>query len=433
MANRGNLNPTRVLRKDGHMTTVHKKNDVPSPSLGKLAGVAPKLSPASSSFETKLIRAKWESNDHSGDDRYRGRSYLHVGPKSQLAKMGANLALIPKNGSFVLTNGEAYEYLREGLSLPQAGALHHEDSSPENWIERGNAAGALPGSLSYASYGEKARRVEIKNAVDALREHEVTPQAAQKMLLNGFNDDHLGGVLDMDQKIRLFDRFKYQASTNENVETNAAATIDALVDGRLPFELFEGSYKRTSLTSALDAVYPKKRQGASTRDRNALSDSDREYLRNNPQEIVNVVAAMDGPEGKYTDFETAYKALSLYGPEAIIAHSPRLLTLEREDGSPVGLEGARLIRDFRSFCDDKFKSDPTVAVSYDSYRYFKVYEPRGVNPNNEASYLDIVSMKEAGASNEEILDLIYTKQLSGDQALAVVRGDTVATIGRGWL
>jgi hypothetical protein len=187
------------------------------------------------------------------------------------------------------------------------------------------------------------------------------------------------------------------------------------------------------LTSALDAVYPKKRQGASRGNQNALSESDREYLRNNPEEIVNTVAAMDGPEGQYTDFESAYKANQLFGVEAAIQYSPRLLTLEREDGSLVGIEGARLAKEFRDYADEKFKSDPSVVVSYDPYSRIRVYEPRGVNPNNKASYLDIIEMKEAGASNDVILDLIYKQQLSGDQAVAVVKGETIASIGRGWL
>lgn len=416
------------------MTTVHKKDEATSPSLGKLAAMAPKLPAAQSkSFEAKVATAKWVSHSSSGNDYYRGKSYLHVGPQSQIANMGADLSRVSKEGSLKMTQGDMYDYLREGLSLPQAAALHSQDPSPENWVQKGNERGALPGSLSYAQYGEKARRIEVKNAVDTLREHEVSPQVAQKMLLNGFTDDHLGGVLDMDQKIRLFDRFKYQASTNENVETNAAATMDALLDGRLPFELFEQGYRRTSLTSAMDAVYPKKRQGASARDKNALSDSDREYLRDNPQEIVNVVAAMDGDEGKYSNFEASYKALRLYGAKAVIDNSPSLLTLEREDGSLVGVEGARLARDFRDYCAEKFKDNPAVVVAYDPYSRFRVYEPRGMNLGTKASYLEIIEMKEAGASHEAIIELLYTQQLSGDQALAVVRGETVASIGRGWL
>jgi hypothetical protein len=415
------------------MTTVHKKSDAPSPSLGKLAGVAPKLAPTSKSFETKLVRAKWETNEHSGNDYYRGKSYLHVGPQSQLASMGANLSLIPKEGSFVLTQGEMYDYLREGLSMPQAAALHLEDPSPENWVRKGNANNALPGSLSYAQYGEKARRVEIKNAVDALRAHEVTPQVAQKMLLHGFTDAHLDGPLDMDQKVRLFDRFKYQASTNENVETNAAATMDALIDGRLPFDLFERNFKRTSLTSALDAVYPKKRPSASSRTQNALTESDREYLRNNPDEIVNIIAAMEGPEGQYTKFEDAYKSIQLFGLDASMEHSPRILTMERADGSVVGVEGARKAREFRDFCQDRFQNDSSVVVSADPYRGIKVFDRGGKYVDNKASHLEIIEMKEAGASNETILELIYTQQLSGDQAIAVVKGETVASIGKGWL
>jgi hypothetical protein len=415
------------------MTTVHKKNEVPSPSLGRLAGVAPKLAPASKSFETKLARAKWESNVHSGNDYYRGKSYLHVGPNSMLAQLGADLSSIPKEGSYVLTHGEMYDYLREGLSLPQAAALHFQDESPENWVRKGNEKGVLPGSLSYAQYGEKARRVEIKNAVDALREHEVPPHVAQKMLLKGFTDEHLGGVLDMDQKIRLFERFKYQASTNENVETNAAATMDALLDGRLPFELFERSFKRTSLTSALDAVYPKKRQGASRGNQNALSESDREYLRNNPEEIVNVVAVMDGPEGKSTSFEGAYRSIRMFGVENSMKYSPRLLTREREGGVLVGVEGARIARGFVDFCRNKFYGDAGVAVSASTFDSITVFDRGGRYSNNRASYLDVIEMKEAGASDETILDLIYKQQLSGDQAVAVVKGETVASIGRGWL
>lgn len=417
------------------MTTVHKKNEVASPSLGRLAGVAPTLSstPKTSPFESKMATAKWEANFASGNDYYRGKSYLHSGPDSLISRLGADLSKVSKTGSFKMSQGEMYDYLREGISLPQAAALQSQNPSPEYWVQKGTEREVLPGSLSFAHYGEKARLVEIKNAVDAFRQHEVPPHVAQKLLLNGFTDAHLGGVLDMDQKIRLFERFKYQASTNENVETNAAATIDALLDGRLPFGLFEQDFKRTSLTAALDAVYPKKRQGASSRTQESLSEAGRQYLRNNPDELVSVVAVMESPEGKYSQFEDAYKSIRVFGLEASLEYSPRLLMKQREDGALVGVEGARIARDFRNFCLDAYKDHPSIVVSASPHDGIRIVSRGDRNIDHKASYLDIIEMKEAGASNETLLDLLYTQQLSGSQAIAVIKGETVASIGKGWL
>lgn len=418
------------------MTTVHKKNEVASPSLGRLAGVAPTLAstPKEKPFESKIATAKWEANFASGNDYYRGKSYLHTGPDSLIGRLGANISKVSKTGSFKMSQGEMYDYLREGISLPQAAVLQSQKPSPEYWVQKGTEREVLPGSLSFAQYGEKARRVEIKNAVDALREHEVPPHTAQKMLLNGFTDDHLGGVLDMDQKIRVFDRFKYQASTNENVETNAAATIDALLDGRLPFELFERDYKRVSLTAALDALYPKKRQGASSHNKSALTEDEREHLRKNPQEIVDVVAAMNGPMSQSTGFPGAYRSVSMFGVEASLKYSPLLLLTKRENGSPVGVEGARIAREFVDFCNDKFPSDSVTAVSASPFGSMTIFDRNsGSYKHERVSYVDIISMREAGASKEFIVDLIHKQQLSGSQALAVVKGETVASIGKGWL
>ena len=418
------------------MTTVHKKDEAASPSIGRLAGIAPTLSssPKTNSFESKMRTVKWEGNVASGNDYYYGgKSSLHSGSDSLISRLGVDISKVSREGSFKMSQGEIYDYLREGLSLPQAAVLHSQDPSPERWIQKGTEKELLPGPLSFAYYGEKARPVEIKKAVDALRQHEVTPQVAQKLLLNGFTDDHLGGVLDMDQKIRLFNRFRYQASSRANVETNAAATIDALLDGKLPFELFDRDYKRTSLTAALDAVYPKKRQNSSSRNQNALSESGREYLRNNPDEIINIISVMEGPNGGQTDFEKAYRSIQIFGLEDSLAYSPRLLLTRREDDALVGVEGVRIARDFDSFCQDAAKNDPSMVVSITPYSGVHVFGRGGKYIDNRTSYTHVIAMKEAGASNEKILDLIYTQQLSGSQALAVVRGETVASIGKGWL
>ena len=421
------------------MTTVHKKNDAPSPALGRLAGLAPKIAaaPKKSSFESKLATAKWEASGKdawrdNGNDYYLGKSEVRISESSHLARMGANWSSVGRGGSIKMTQGEIYDYLREGIGIAEAAALQSMDPSPERWTERGNANGALPGPLSYASYGDKARLVGIKNAVDALREHEVKPQVAQRLLLNGFNDDHLGGVLTMDQKIKLFDRFKYQASMNEGVETNASATMDALMDGRLPYELFEGKYDRPSLTAALDCLYPKKRQGA-IRSREKFDDEGREYLKENPQEIVNVVAAMESGERKCS-FEEAYRSVRKYGAEASKEYTPLLLMMKREDGSELGVSGARFALEFRDYCKELLGDDQSVTVGgYDRNIYVKDRSEIINLHTRQSGYNHIAEMREAGANNEQVLDLIYKQRLNGTQALAVVRGDAVPSLGTGWL
>ena len=407
--------------------------------MGKLAGVAPTLvsAPSKDSFENKKVTAKWEPSGKdawrdNGNDHYLGKSEVRVNEKSHLARMGANWSAVGRGGAIKMTQGEVYDYLREGIGIAEAAALQSLDPSPERWTERGNANGALPGPLSYASYGDKARLVGIKNAVDALREHEVKPQVAQRLLLNGFNDDHLGGVLTMDQKIQLFDRFKYQASMNEGVETNASATIDALLDGRLPYELFEGKYDRPSLTAALDCLYPKKRQGA-VRGRGKFHDEGREYLKENPQDIVNVVAAMESGERKCS-FEEAYRSVRKYGAEASKEYTPLLLMMKREDGSELGVDGARLALEFNEYCKELLGGDDSITVGgYDRNIYVKDRSEIIQLNARQSSYSQIAEMREAGASNEQVLDLIYKQRLNGAQALAVVRGDSVPSLGTGWL
>lgn len=434
MTGNRNLTATRVMRKDGHMTTVHKKDGVASPSLGRLSGLAPTLpsSPVRKSNDGKPFTARWEA---SGISYYAGKNALPMGEKSLLVRMGVPLPASGTSQSTKMDYGQAYEYMSAGISLPEAGYLHSLNPSADSWTQNPKYQNALPGTLSYVQYGSRSRRVEITEAVQALREHGVEPRTAQKMLMNGFSDSHLGGVLSIDQKVELFSRFKHQASVDEKKETNAAATLDALLDGRLPYEMFERKFRKTTLTAALDAIYPSKRSGSFGSE---LDDEDREKFHRSPELILETAEEYEKETRSGVTFSGLYKANQLFGPEACREYSPRLLTMRRGDGSFLGIEGARHASEFREYAKNKFGGggyNSPVLVSVHNPDAISVHDRDGYNfrPDTQVSYVDIAEMREMGADNEQILDLIYKQRLNGPQAKAILTGDTVPALGKGWL
>lgn len=406
-----NLVPTSVMRSDGHMTTVHKKLPGDSAAVSsKLAQAKPSVAtsgaPSVHPNDKKQLKVAWR-----GEDLATSKTLTRLGLFVERQEVGARK----------MPHSEIYEYLKLGIPLGEAAYL--ADIMPlENWKKEPGFSEVIPGSLGYVQYGKRDRIAEISNAVAFMQEHGIAPRIAQKMLVNGFMDHHIEGVLTPAQLERLFVRFKYQPSVDAGKDTNTAVTIDALVEGRIPFEAIERGFTRTLLTDATDSLYPRgKRHQAE------LSDEDREYLISHPEEIVPTINAAHKSK---CDFSTAYVAVKEFGAEACDRYSPPVMASKREDGSYVGVDGAERIAQCIKHFDSKFSG---TKISVRSYEPTVFHVDEGYKTIAEIRCAELLDLLDAGASPDRIMELLTTGKYTPQQMLAVVRGDAVASLAEGWL
>lgn len=308
--NRNNLIPTTVMRSDGHMTTVHKKEQR-SPS-NKSLGLPPTLTTAPTKTTPTLgkpIKVTWDLDPMSSN-----RIPLREG--DVLVAMG----LVWKNqnypydyssqvddyfGTVVMSPETIYDYLKLGISRQEAALLEHRGSLSE-WSKDPKFIAATPGMLSYITYGDRSKLNQISKAVDYLREEGIPPKKAEKMIANGFSDKHLGGVLTASQLENLFSRFKTTPSVTENADTTSDVLTDALVSGRLSFAAFECKARKVLLSESIEALWP-------TGPRSVwsgipFSDEDREALKADPDLVVQIIKEA---ETEKIRFQSMYKLKQL--------------------------------------------------------------------------------------------------------------------------
>lgn len=409
--NKGNLIPTPVMRSDGHMTTVHKKSAVVSESgISKLAQTKPMASPAASApsvvhaNDKKMLKVGWR------------------GDKIKDSKVLTLLGLYPEDnetGGGRMSHGELYDWMKLGMPLDEASYLN--DVMPlSDWKTQIGFKQATPGSLAYVHHRNKTELAPVSEAIDFLRENGIAPRIAQKMLLNGFMDRHTKGVLDAEQLERLFIRFKNQPTVSKE-DSNAAVAVDALVDGRLPWEAFTRDFARVLLTDAVDSLYPRGK-----RYQQELTDKDRNHLINNPDEIV---PAMYVAFKSSSDFASSYASIKRFGVEACSLYSPQLMASQRSDGSLVGAEGARRVDELKASCNELLKGTPLKAEDYQgtTIEFREGWRTMARLESTEA--LDLI---EAGASADQVIRMV-NKGLNGQQMLSVVRGQSLEVIADGWL
>ena len=426
---KNSLIPTAITDKNGKQTTVHKRSGLPSPSTGKLAALKPVMGDDSSKkrqrFDSKTIKVDWQLNPYTAEPNVREGSFL--------ANTGLTEGVFDHDKSEAcsveLSVGDLYEFMRLGITKHEAAFLVRNGDTLEDLQRNPQFMAALPGSMARSRSGEGE---SVANVVDYLHEQMVIPAKVAALLGNGLRDYHLERtVLDEEKVVGIFKRFKYQSST-VGAETNASVTLDALLDGRLPYELFEAEYERTTLTMASDALYPRKR-GMSKKD---LTDAERDYLIANPDEIVTTVKALNNiPNRRGKDFVETFRSIQKHGYDNTIKYSPNLLMMAPGGGEPLGLEGAKKVRSAVDLLSSTLQGDKTEVRFNDvdptgGYIWNRTSSSR---ESHDIEYGDIALMQRAGATDEQIVGYLSAGTIDSKSALAIVRGDTNASLVSGWL
>jgi hypothetical protein len=422
---KNSLIPTAVVDKNGRQTTVHKRRDAPAPSTRLLAGIKPSLGGAPASTkkvqkDSKVLQITFNASEHSVEPS--------INPANFLARAGMTEGIAPGKGISGWTNmtvGELYSFLRLGITKNEAAFLTRDGATLEQLTNNPEFVAALPGTLAQTRSRE---RLSVENVVDYLHEQGTPPAKVASLLNNGLRDIHLEKtVIEPQKAVKIFEKMKYQWSS-VGADTNAMVTIDALLDGRLPYELMEEGFERTTLTMASDALYPRKR-GFGT---DSLTDAERAHLQANPEEIVRTVRALNEIKDRRSrDFVKAFRSIREYGYEASVQYNPDLLLMRPGGGEPLGIEGAQKVRGFvDSFSDHMRLSTVTFQDVKATSGY--VY-PRETRTSADIEYEDIALMQRQGASNEQITKLLESGTISSSQALALVRGDAVPAMVEGWL
>lgn len=425
-----NLIPTRIVDKNNKITTVHKRNGFPAAGAGKLGSLKPTIKQAPRAavskvpFSTKSGTKMISLGQHS----FLARAGLDADAKRLLDSMGGE-------GSVEMDDELLYEYLRLGIRPSYAAVLHLlSDGDLEKLKADPKFAAALPGDLGTTMRwgGSTITGNEIGGVIDFMSEAGVKPSKISTALSNNLNDERMkDNILAPEQLADLFARFTYSVSKNEKKGTNASRLMDAVMDGRLPYDLIDkgNGVDRTTSSLAVDALYPKTKQH-----RGYLSDDQRKRLLDDPQMIVDSARVISKHGIHWTkSYATAPKAIDQFGVEACMEYHPEEMLKKRFDGEFIGPEGARAMKEVRGILDAKVMSpDATNRQYINRGEGCILLSGNGVR-DVEIYTEDIAEIASHGYSAEQIADSILDKRLNSREILAVFSGKTIPTIAEGWL
>lgn len=432
---RNNLIPTPVTDRNGKLTTVHKRAaGAPSAGLSRLAGIAPSVAPSvnasgsSTQPDKKIIKVTFTVKESAYKPP---TNVLIVGRGSLIHELGlTDKATAGGKRTVSITRGEIFDFMKLGVTVSEAAFLHTKGNF-EQWKQDPDFAAATPASLACIPRKDGFDISEIDRTVDALRDHGVSPQKAQKVISQGLCDKHLDGALDIDQLCALFDRFEYSHSSIRGKSTEYSDTMDGIIDGRIPFENFEAGYSRTLIKSALDLLYPDRQK---YRNDKAITEAEREDLLKNPRKIYHALHIAELASGGSKSFPTAYRTVEMFGFEAAEKYGYDLLLTPRADGSVIGVEGAQQVLDVFAYLQSNIPDGYEPPRQEHDGRSTQIYLRKTNDYKNPLvlTAKGTIQMLDAGAT-PEVIASYASEGLNADQICAVLTKETNPSLVSGWL
>lgn len=339
-----NLIPTSIVDKNGKQTTVHKSLGSTPMANGALSAARPSL--VASKKKEKTATIDW--------------MMTHL-PKQQglLWEMGTGLGehhnglgKDPDGGRYgvgggysTMTQTELFGYMHHGATFYEAARLSTFKSLDEWERDEDFQRGA-----------ERSPK-QFEKVIAAIESRDMKLAEVFKLLGNGITDELLeSSTLTEDQTISIFSRFKYSHHTASKTSNEIPAMIDALLDGTLPYSVFDGGYEKASVTKMSKELYGNPGKKAE------FTDAEREEIKASPETIEALLEitghhTKNKPEhdinGAYRAFGETYRAIKQFGEEAVREFHPQVLQAQLSDGSVMGVEGARTARGFMQYCEDK--------------------------------------------------------------------------------
>ena len=424
---RNNLSPTVVTDKNGKVTTVHRRLNAVQSKTSSLSGIKPSLAPQPSPKNPsvdKIVKMKWKPSNES----------LPLSEGSFLDRVGLAewvKEVEPNQQGHEMTRGEVFDFMKLGVTFHEAAALHQYGGNVDQWMDKPEFQNALSGIK---------RKVDLTETMELLKVNGVTINKAAKVVRNGLSDEHVKrSVLAPHELVTLFDRFKYQRSTNPDDTTNSTETMDAFIDGRLPFNLVEDmDASKSTITAVLYALYPpdKKKRSAVPLESQTLTDSARQELLSDSEKLSQTILVMS----RYSDSSTGERlrnitetldAIHEFGFDACMKHHPSLLSSRLSNGEAVGETRADEAKLCAAAMEDMESGAMPVLRRYPFHLSARAYaEDHGWM---QIYYSDVAEFQLMGKTTEEIHDLLFNGWIDSNKALAIAQNQVLPVVSDGWL
>lgn len=430
---RNNLIPTVIVDKNNKVTTVHKRNGVPVPSVSRLGSIkptvgAPQPKPSKAVSKVRYSATKYGSTNSLslGDLSFLARAGLQDRAKNLLEKIG-------DEGTVDMPDEALYDYLRLGIEPAEAAILHTLSGGDLEKLKRNKAfKDALPGNLASQRVwgGGDVDDKGITEVVDYLAGAGVKPSKIAAALRNNLNNENLArSVLEPQELAELFARFTYSLSKNEERGTAASRTMDALSDGRLPIILADRKtgVDRPVITTMLEAMYPKNKA-----ERGLMSEGERnDLLASDPEILLHIAKVLEKHNLRGGDVASTQAAVRQFGAEACIAYDPQVLAAKHSDGTVLGVEGAQNALRFIENVQAQLNKGGRIHLSKwgtgTEYRYWDNGETVMLN------VADLSDLHRLGYSEAEIKRMTIDNKMDSHRVVAIKVGNTVPVISEGWL
>lgn len=161
-----------------------------------------------------------------------------------------------RHGAAMLSDEDAFGYLRFGVAVDWGAAMHAVHPDPAYW-EHSEAGRCLADHIS-----RWTEAPPVAKSVELMREQGYSPKDVERMLRNGLRDSVLRGVLTPAQTGTMYKRL-HCVPAQFATEDNTAAMVRCLIDGTMPFELVErGECTQEALMTLADFAEQSRRDEA---------------------------------------------------------------------------------------------------------------------------------------------------------------------------
>lgn len=424
------LVPTPITDRNGKQTTVYRRSEKKAGGTGlaSLAAAKPTVAtpepPDSGPRMVKLPASKLSRNGFPRESSIINRSNMYHWLIEGLWN-GNTGEFIWEPQDTEIPDEDLYGYLRLGLGVNEAAMLHSVGATPEMVGGDEHFANELPGDLAKYVERENLWPLRQQAAIDAMQAHGVPAEEAHALLVNGLQDGHLGKALGFEQLREVFGKFRYYGQAVDWAEQKTSKAINGLLSGLIPFELSRmcSAADLGRLAEQLEQLGPK--------------DDYQQWMQRDPELTMRVVAhGMKGfaRQDGYKD-RALTKAFALYaerGEEMFAVNALDLLANSHHNWE-TGVHTPITV-DEVLFAEEVAKGMRGKKDRFGKPKWRALWTGYKANDTTtKLSQWDIFELRDAGASVEQVRDLLIEKELSREHALAIIRDGAAPSLIEGLL
>jgi hypothetical protein len=417
-----NLNPTRIVDKNGKQTTVHKRVDRGANSSPALSSAKPTLGGAAIQAKPKgkaMTKIKASSVARLHEDSFIKRHPHEF--EVEWIENGEEYYGWRKVDTELPTS-RIYDYMRQGIDLADATILDGLGISPEALAE--DFTEELPGRLGKIESNKTGTSIlHNGQVIDAMEQAGIPVAKAYKALENGLQDGHME-KLSIEQLVPLFSKWRYYGKQGTLPEQNSSRLLDAVASDQIPYELTE-----TATRQELSRLEGELRYMESRKPLLELLNRDRDMFIRIAEKAITTMsvsslgAQADKPVSKLLNLATKY------GDEVLELRHPELITMSKK----VDGEWKQLTMEEAQYCEavEKLAIDAGDEVGVQWKRPFD--NLRADNNDVTLRHSELAELHGNGVSVEAAHEMLVLRKMSIGQAITAHTDNVPTSISEGAL